>query len=217
MTILGLEFSSPLRSVALNRHGEIAEATEAGGRHTAALGMVDKVLAQAAATREETDTLVIGLGPGSYTGIRAAIALAQGWQLACGVKLLGLSSVEAIIARARQEEITGRVSVVIDAQRQEFYLATYDLTTAGYAEIEPLQIVTLAEAQLRAASQMIIGPEVTRWFPEGRLVFPTAASLTHLALVRSETHFISGEQLEPIYLRETAFVKAPPSRVVNGI
>ena len=214
MTILALEFSSAQRSVALSRREVITEAAEAGGRHTAALGMIEKVLAEAGASRGEIGALAVGLGPGSYTGIRSAIALAQGWQLAAGVKLLGVSSVEAIVARAQEEHVTGRITVVIDAQRNEFYLATYDLTGAGRTEVEPLQIVSLAEVQARSdAGHLIVGPEVTRWFPAGRVIFPTAATLARLAGGRTE--FVPGEKLEPIYLRETAFVKAPPSRIIT--
>jgi len=213
MTILGVEFSSPQRSVALRRGETLAEAREMGGRQTAALGMIEQVLAETTTPRTEVDTLVIGLGPGSYTGIRAAIALAQGWQLASGVKLLGVSSVEAIIARAHAEGLAGRVSVVIDAQRAEFYLATYDLVTAGWTEVEPLHIVPLAEIQARAAAgALLAGPEINRWLPDGRLIFPSAATLTELAGQR--TDFVPGEKLQPIYLRETTFVKAPPSRVI---
>jgi hypothetical protein len=51
---------------------------------------------------------------------------------------------------------------------------------------------------------------VTNWFPEGRLVFPRATMLGQLASGRSD--FVAGEKLEPIYLRETKFVKAPPPR-----
>jgi tRNA threonylcarbamoyl adenosine modification protein YeaZ len=213
MTILGVEFSSPQRSVALSRNGLTAEAAETGGRNTAALGMIEKVLAESGAARGEVRTLVIGLGPGSYTGIRAAIALAQGWQLANGVQLLSVSSVEAIVARAHAEAVTGRITVVIDAQRNEFYLAGYELTSEGWTELETLHIVPLAEVQARSdAGQLIVGPEVTRWFPSGRVVFPNAATLTRLAHARAD--FVPGEALEPIYLRETAFVKAPPSRVI---
>jgi len=64
--------------------------------------------------------IAVGLGPGSYTGVRAAIALAQGWQLAREIKLLGVSSVEAIAVQAQAEKIFGRVNVVMDAQRNEF-------------------------------------------------------------------------------------------------
>jgi tRNA threonylcarbamoyl adenosine modification protein YeaZ len=213
MTILGVEFSAPQRSVALRREALLAEAAETGGRATAALGMIEQVLAEARVARGDIDTLAVGLGPGSYTGIRAAIALAQGWQLANGVKLLGVSSVEAIVARAHEENPPGRVAVVIDAQRQEFYLATYELTAAGWTEVEPLRIVSLAAVRARAdGGERLVGPEVTRWFPGGRNLSPTAAMLARLAAGR--TDFVSGDKLEPIYLRETAFVKAPPSRVV---
>jgi tRNA threonylcarbamoyl adenosine modification protein YeaZ len=213
MTILGVEFSAPQRSVALRRDALLAEAAEAGGRHTAALGMIERVLAEANAARGEVDTLAVGLGPGSYTGIRAAIALAQGWQLANGVKLLGVSSVEAIVAQAHAESPAGRVAVVIDAQRQEFYLAAYELNAAGWTEVEPLKIVSLAAVRGRTdGAERLVGPEVTRWFPAGQIISPTAATLTRLAAGR--TDFVSGDKLEPVYLRDTAFVKAPPSRVV---
>jgi hypothetical protein len=57
---------------------------------------------------------------------------------------------------------------------------------------------------------MLAGPEVTKWFPGGRLIFPRAAVLAELAARRCD--FTPGERLEPIYLRETNFVKAPPAR-----
>lgn len=214
MTLLGLEFSSPQRSVALLRDDTRAETMETGGRHAAALGMIQNVLAQTAIPRAEVDTLVIGLGPGSYTGIRAAIALAQGWQLASGARLLGANSIEAIVAGAHAANVNGRIAVAIDAQRAEFYLATFDLTSAGWIAVEPLQIVPMIEVQARsAANHLIVGPEVHRWFPDGRQFFPTAAMLAWLS--RNRTDFVSGDHLKPIYLRETTFVKAPSNRVIG--
>ena len=104
--------------------------------------------------------------------------------------------------------------MVVDAQRNEFYLATYDLSANGWNEIEPLKIVPRAEVELAGAKGMLIGPEVTRWFPQGRLVYPRAAMLGQLAWRRNE--FAIGDKLEPIYLRETNFVKAPPGRRMAG-
>jgi tRNA A37 threonylcarbamoyladenosine modification protein TsaB len=99
--------------------------------------------------------------------------------------------------------------VVIDAQRNEFYLAAYEISADGWREIEPLRILTLAEVQARAdAGEILIGPEVTHWFPNGRTFFPRAATLVKLAAGRND--FVAGEKLEPVYLRETNFVKAPP-------
>jgi hypothetical protein len=56
----------------------------------------------------------------------------------------------------------------------------------------------------------LIGPEVTRWFPGGRMIFPRAAALAELAARRSD--FTPGEKLEPVYLRETNFMKATAAR-----
>jgi tRNA threonylcarbamoyladenosine biosynthesis protein TsaB len=213
MTILALEFSSPQRSVALARGGIVlAEAVEAGGRNTAAFGMIEKVLAEAKIGRAEIDVIAIGLGPGSYTGVRAAISIAQGWQLAREVKLLGVGSVAAIAAQAQAEKIFGRVSVAVDAQRNEFYLATFEISADGVKEIEPLKIVALAEIRMRAAAnEILIGPEVMKWFPNGRTIFPRGAMLAKLAAGRSD--FMAGEKLEPVYLRETNFMKSPPRAV----
>jgi tRNA threonylcarbamoyladenosine biosynthesis protein TsaB len=209
MTILALEFSSPQRSVAIARDGIVlSEASESGGRNTAAFGMIEKVLAEAKIRREQIGALCIGLGPGSYTGIRSAISIAQGWQLAREIKLLGVSSVSAIAAQAQAEKIFGRVNVVIDAQRNEFYVAVFEISAGGWREIERLKIVPLAEIQSRAGAQeILIGPEMTNWFPGGNNLFPRAATLLQLAAGRND--FLPGEKLEPVYLRETDFVKSP--------
>ena len=178
--------------------------------------MIEDALREAGLEREQIEVLAIGLGPGSYTGIRVALSVAQGWQLASpngGVKLLGISSAECVAAQALAEKISGRVNVVIDAQRNEFYLAAYEISADGWREIEPLRILPRAEVESRAgAKEILIGPEVTRWFPNGRMIFPRAAVLGQLALRRGD--FVPGEKLEPVYLRETNFVKAPPSRRV---
>src|SRR5437879_1951510 len=141
MKILALEFSSAQRSVAVVQSvrdsssspslAVLSEIVEPGSLAVNAIGMIDASLRQAQAEREQIECLAIGLGPGSYHGIRLAIAVAQGWQLAAGeerVRLLGISSAECIASQARDEGLLGRVSVVIDAQRGEFYLATYDVT-----------------------------------------------------------------------------------------
>lgn len=220
MKILALEFSSPQRSVAVvetradEAHVCLSEVIQSGPESANALGMIAACLGEAKIDREQIECLAIGLGPGSYNGIRSAIALAQGWQVAAGereVKLLGISSAECVAAQAQAEGLSGRVEVVIDAQRNEFYLAGYQIDISGKREIDPLRLATLADVQAREkAGGIIAGPEVSKWFPAGRVIFPRAATLGKLALERND--FVAGEKLEPIYLRETNFVKAPPSR-----
>ena len=211
MTILALEFSSPQRSVAVLRTGGpaiAAEVVETGGHGTNAFKMIEQVLAETKIEREQIEVMAVGLGPGSYTGIRAAISLAQGWQLARDVKLLGVSSAECLVAQARAEKILGRVSVVIDAQRNEFYLATYEISADGWNTIRPLRIAMVGEIpSCTGAGEILAGPEVTRWFPGGRTIFPRAATLARLAVVRDG--LVAGDKLEPIYLREANFAKVP--------
>lgn len=236
MKILALEFSSPQRSAAVVRTNEfrappselkhssphgvhpcefiVSEVVETGPGANAPLVMIEEALRQGQLEREQIDCLAVGIGPGSYTGIRAAISIAQGWQLARGVKLLGIGSADCIAEQAWADGISGPIRVVIDAQREECYVATYEPSDTNCREVEPLQIVTRAELhrQLLETDSVFIGPEVTKWFPSGRIVFPHAAVLGRLAW--SRTDFIAGEKLEPIYLRETKFVKAPPPRIV---
>lgn len=208
MTILALEFSSEERSVAVARDGVVLdEAIQTGGRGTAAFSMIEKVLAQAKIEREEIETIAVGLGPGSYTGVRAAIALAQGWELAREIKTIGVSSVETVAAQAQTESFLGRVNVVVNAQRGEFYFAAYEVTKTALKEITPLKILPLAEVQaLVKEGGILIGPEASKFFPEGRPIFPHASVVARLAAARGVV--LPGEKLEPIYLRETSFVKA---------
>jgi tRNA threonylcarbamoyl adenosine modification protein YeaZ len=207
MKILALEFSSPRRSVAVAVDGETRGlAHEPGGRTTHAFAMIDQALDQAGLGREQIECLVVGLGPGSYAGIRIGIAIAQGWQMARGVKLLGISSADAVAARAGQAGHT-QVWVGLDAQRRELFAARYDVT-----EILRPRLITPFQAcgpdDLAHVLRMDLQPateegEACSWIPE-------AGTLAALAAHR--TDFVPGAALQPTYLRPAEFVKAPPSR-----
>jgi len=220
MKILALEFSSALRSVAVlnfapdGRRLASSEVVDASPTNTMKpFELIEQSLRETRLEREAIECIAVGLGPGSYTGIRAAIALAQGWQLAKGVKLLGISSAECIATQAWAEGIKGRLSVVIDAQRGEFYLASYETGDSSLTEVSALRLATRAEVESRAqAGDVLLGPDVTQLSPAGQKIFPGALMLGGLA--RDHSAFVPGAQLAPIYLREANFVKAPPPRVI---
>ncbi len=205
--ILALEFSSDRRSVALARNGAvIAEAVQqTHSRATNAFGLVETVLADAKIAREEIEALATGLGPGSYTGIRVAIAIAQGWQLARPVKLIGVNSAECLAAQAQANRIYGRVNVVIDAQRGEFYSATWEISAAERRQILPLTVVSQDQVKARAG-EICVGPLAET------ALFPSATIVAQLA--SHDFKGYSSEKLEPIYLREDNFIKAAPFRVL---
>lgn len=219
MKILALEFSSLQRSVALVQQRDSSaalvecEVVETGAGSNKPFAMIEEVLRQSGIEREQVERLAVGLGPGSYTGIRAGIALAQGWQLGLGTPICGLSSADCVAAGALAEGLMGRIVVVMDAQRGEFYQAVYELRAGSWRELEPLRLAAPASiAKLERDGVLVVGPEVTRWFPQGRNIFPRASVLGRLAL--EQTRFTPGENLQPIYLRPTTFVKAPLPRVL---
>ncbi|MEO7297709.1 MAG: tRNA (adenosine(37)-N6)-threonylcarbamoyltransferase complex dimerization subunit type 1 TsaB [Verrucomicrobiota bacterium] len=220
MKILAVEFSSEQRSIALveqqpDGRGRVCGfAEEKGGRTSHAIHLVERVLQQAGVQREEIGSLAVGLGPGSYTGIRAAIALAQGWQLAQSIKLLGISSMDCLAEESRTSGLTDPVQVIVDAQRNEFYLAGYRLEKTGASLVESLHITGFDAVQRRIdAGEYFIGPDARSFFSSAHDLYPTAATLGKLACGKSD--YVAGEKLEPIYLRPINFVEAPPSRIIS--
>lgn len=217
MNVLAIEYSSHQRSIAIARGtaqdaSSVVEVVETGGRAANTFAMISAALDQAGLEREQIECIAVGIGPGSYTGIRAAIATAQGWQLATGLRLLGIGSADPILSDAIHLGITGRTAIVIDAQRGEFYVSTQDLnaSTPGLPEIN-LSILPLASVlALEEQGCTLIGPEAPAGSRRFRIVLPRAATLARLALTRSD--YVSGESITPIYLRETAFVKHTPTR-----
>jgi len=215
MRILAFEFSTDRRSVAL-LDTALAPARVGGGtavhtdgRSTPICALVQSVLEQTAVEREAIDTIAIGNGPGSYTGIRVAIAFARGWQLARAVRLVGVSSVECLAAQQHAEGARGPILVVVDGQRGEFYLAGYQLGPHGWDETEPLRLVpgTELEQRIEAGAQMI-GPDTPERYRGILRRFPEAAVLARLAAGRAALG--PDEALEPVCLRPVSFIKAPP-------
>lgn len=222
MKILAIEFSSPQRSVALLYDLPKAPAgtadlnvaacvTEAGLGKTKAMPMIESALNEAGWVQKQIDTLVVGLGPGSYTGIRAAISLAQGWQLSRNVRIVGFSSMDCLAARACAAGCSARTHFVLDAQRGEFYMAAYDFHAQTPECCESLGLVSREQVQtVLNKGGRVAGPEILNWFLGGLEIFPDAVTLGLMA-ARKKAYIPRG-QLEPIYLRPVTFVKAPTPR-----
>jgi len=219
MKTLALEFSSAERTAAIldvNSQGTLeclAQTCESGLTTANAFAMIESALSEANLQREDIEQIAVGLGPGSYTGIRASIAIAQGWSLAAKIKLQGISSAEALIRRARREGFRGSLVIAFDAQRGEFHEATIDLDADQSAESPVFNQVDADLLQAREREGITIaGPGIARKLEAGKDLYPDAREVGLLALERRK--WIEAEKLEPVYLRETGFVKAPAPRVI---
>ena len=205
MKILALEFSSSQRRVAVAENDSVLATVTTDNLKTSPLTLIDKVLQKARLDRATIEVVALGIGPGSYTGIRSAIATAQGWQLARNINLLPISSAEVLAATARASGQRGETHLLIDAQRTEYYHATWNLTDESQTETAPLRIIDMEEATKLES----FGPDLPK-VPNCQPLSPDTTILAQLAAKR--TDFQRGETIEPIYLRPTEFVKAPPPR-----
>ena len=215
MKILALEFSSQLRSVAVAHVAEDGaarvqgSAADADFRGVTGLMLIERVLSQGRVRPAEISSIVVGVGPGSYTGIRSAIGIAQGWQLGHEIKVIGINSTLCLAEEARRRGILGEVALIVDAQRGDVYIQEFRLHAEGSCEAEHLRIVPRSSIP---AEGTVIGPEASKFVASGIDLCPSATTLStllNLGLARP------AEELEPIYLRETKFLKAPPARDIG--
>ena len=96
--------------------------------------------------RSDIDAVVVGRGPGSFTGVRIGVATAKGLACGLGVGLYGASTLDACAWRAWRQGIRGYIGVVADAMRKEVYPVRYNLTGAGVMRIDSDTVSTPAEA-----------------------------------------------------------------------
>lgn len=126
MKILAFDTSTFAASAAVVDGGTVlAESSvlQRAGHSERLLPLVDEVLARAGLPLGAIDRLAAGLGPGSFTGVRLGLATAKGLQLATGIPLVGVSSLDALAASAWGVE--GPLVAALDARRDEVYAALF--------------------------------------------------------------------------------------------
>jgi tRNA threonylcarbamoyladenosine biosynthesis protein TsaB len=125
MNLLAIETATEACSVALV-HGEtiVARAELAPRRHAErVLPMADELLAEAGIGKHALDAIAVGRGPGAFTGVRLAVALAQGMAMALDRPVVPVSSLAALALEAPEDDAA--VLAVIDARMGEIYAASY--------------------------------------------------------------------------------------------
>jgi tRNA threonylcarbamoyladenosine biosynthesis protein TsaB len=215
--LLGLETSSAAGSVALTTPSGTWVRTIATPREQTErlLALTDELLVAAGLRLDDLDGIAFGRGPGSFTGLRVSVAVAQGLAAAAGLPLLPVSSLLCLAERAWREHGCEHVLLCVDAHMGEVYWAEARRAAGAVAIVgaerltAPAAGVTPAEAgwvavgggfaahaealsgQNRAAARVLAALQ-----PSAECLFPQAA------LDLAAGRVAAPRAALPVYLRE---------------
>lgn len=129
-TILSIETSTPICSVALHQDGKliaIREVEESGAHAEKLMGLIRAVLDAGHLSVSGLNAIAVSEGPGSYTGLRIGVSTAKGLAFAADLKLIGVSTLKALALGARKINTSHEWIVsMLDARRMEVYREIYD-------------------------------------------------------------------------------------------
>ena len=184
--LLAFDTSTDTLSVAV-RHGDrVLVHSGAGGAQASAtlIPLIRRLLAEAGLSLGELDAIAFGRGPGSFTGLRTACAVAQGLGFGAGVPLLPVDTLLAVAEEARHRFGAQRVVAVLDARMDQIYAARYDFDaphgTTAEAELLAPEALAVPDGWVLAGNAFVAYgarlPAVDR-----HAVLPTAEALLRLA------------------------------------
>lgn len=207
MRALGIETSTRRGSVAAVLDGTTlgAFAHEAPNEHAErVLALIELLLAEVGWSRASLDRIAVGIGPGSFTGLRVGIALAQGIALGLDRPLVGVGSLQALASAVTTTEARVRVPV-LDARRGELFVAAYD--PAGRELLAP-SAVPIGQAgtfvRERVGAELVLVGEAARLvggafhvLSGGELDLPHASAVARAG----STLDPANAPVEPVYVR----------------
>ena len=219
MKMLAFETATEACSVAVYVDGAVRERFAVAPRQHAALALpwADELLAEAGVARAQLDAIAVGIGPGAFTGVRLAVALAQGIALGLDRPVLPVSTLAVLALSGKPADVAvGRELVAaIDARMGEVYLGRFVADDAGLVEARGAEVLVAPDAARADVPFDALGIGTGFAAANGLLVarlglarviadaLPHAADLARLAardFIRG--HAIAADALEPAYLRD---------------
>lgn len=228
MRILAIDTATEACSVALWDNGDLfAHFEECPREHTQRiLPLVKTILDQGNTSLSQLDALAFGRGPGSFTGVRIGIGIAQGLALGAALPMIGVSTLATMAQGAWRKTGATRVLAAIDARMGEVYWAEYTRDEQGVWHGEESEAVLKPEAVSERLKQLsgawaTVGTGWKAWprmaegsgltLSDGEMLLPAAEDMLPLAcqqLAAGQT--VAVEAAQPVYLRnEVAWKKLP--------
>ncbi|EJI86058.1 peptidase M22 glycoprotease [Alishewanella aestuarii B11] len=231
MKFLALDTSTEACSVALALDDQILALDEVCPQQHSKriLPMVQQLLSDAGVSLYQLDGIIFGRGPGSFTGVRIGVSVAQGLAFGADLPVFGVSTLAAMAQAAVQQNAT-EVIAAIDARMAEVYIAAYALDEAGLMQAITPEIAAKPAAlpevltSLSFTSQLLgVG---TGWqtYPQAlqqlapaliseTILYPSAQFMLPFASrAWQQQLFVSAEQAEPVYVRDDVTWQKLPGR-----
>jgi tRNA threonylcarbamoyl adenosine modification protein YeaZ len=202
--LLAVDTATPAVTVALHDGTSVVAETgriDARKHGELLLPAVDRVLAEAGVKLDAVTDVVVGVGPGPYTGLRVGLVTAATFGSALSVPVHGVCTLDGLAYAAGQAGVEGPFAVATDARRKEVYWARYEdpLTRAGDPAVDrPADIAGQLAGLPVVGAGALLYPDA---FPDARgPEHVSAGSLAALAALR----LAAGAELlppQPLYLR----------------
>ena len=230
MRILAIDTATEACSAALWNDGATTAHFELCPReHTQRiLPIVQDILTETGTALTELDALAYGRGPGSFTGVRIGIGIAQGLALGADLPMIGVSTLATMAQGAWRKTGATRVLAAIDARMGEVYWAEYQRDSQGIWHGEATEAVLKPEAVNDRLKQLdgewaTVGTGWQAWpdmandtpvtLVKGDVLLPAAEDMLPLACqLFAEHKTVVVELAEPVYLRNTVAWKKLPGR-----
>lgn len=193
---------------------------------TKILPTVESVLAEAALSVSDIDIIAYGRGPGSFTGVRIGISIAQGLAFGIEKPMVGVSTLQAMAQQAYKTNQVSDVYAAIDARMGDVYFAHYQLVdnlmtvVAEEVVIKPEALLALKPSVIENAALVGSGwqayPELLDYFNSSELLeieFPSSKyMMDQVCFDVSNGTTVAPELAIPVYLRDKVTWKKLPGR-----
>ncbi len=228
--ILALDTSTENCSVALLIDDRIYSRSEVAPRdHTKKiLPMVDELLTEAGLKLKDLDALAFGRGPGSFTGVRIGIGIAQGLAFGADLPMIGISTLKAMAQASYRLHGAEKVASAIDARMNEVYWGRFARQPDGQWQdvdsecvIAPQSLIANSHADVSSWTTAGTGwaayqaqlAQLPYTQVAGDVEFPDAQDIVLLAKLEWEQgHSVAVEESSPVYLRDNVTWKKLPGR-----
>jgi len=212
---LAFDTSTDVLSIGVAANGRTDVRTLAGGAQASSslIPTAMDMLAQAGVGLPQLDAIVFGRGPGSFTGLRTACAVAQGLAFGANIPVLPVDTLLAVAEEARvlagvnEQPLT--VLAVLDARMDEVYSAAYVWDGQRWMERQPLQVTAPQRVVAPDAPRVLLAGNAFEAYgqrlPAGERVqaLPTAAALLRLGpVLLANGQTVPAEQAMPLYIRD---------------